>query len=41
MAQDLTPFDFIKSASQSKKDLIRGDDYPEITEKEYVPFIWV
>lgn len=39
MAQDLTPFDFIKSASQSKKDLIRGSDYPEQVEKQYTPYI--
>lgn len=39
MAQDLTPFDFIKSASQSKKDLIRGSDYPEQTEKQYTAYI--
>ena len=39
MAQDLTPFDFIKSASHHKKDLIRGSDYPEQVEKQYTPYI--
>lgn len=39
MAQDLTPFDFIKSASQTKKDLIRGSEYPEMAEKQYNAFI--
>lgn len=39
MAQDLTPFDFIKSASQTKKDLIRGSEYPEMMESQYNPFI--
>jgi hypothetical protein len=39
MAQDLTPFDFIKSVSHSKKDLIRGDDYPEQIEKQYNAYI--
>lgn len=39
MTQDLTPFDFVKSASHSKKDLIRDSDYPDYTEKQYVPFI--
>jgi hypothetical protein len=37
--QDLTPFDFVKSASHNKKDLIREADYPEQAEKQYVPFI--
>ena len=39
MAQDLTPFDFIKSVSHSKKDLIRGGDYPEQIEKQYNAYI--
>ena len=39
MAQDLTPFDFIKAVSHSKKDLIRGDDYPEQIEKQYNAYI--
>jgi hypothetical protein len=39
MAQDLTPFDFIKSVSQSKKDLIRESDYPEQVEKQYNAYI--
>lgn len=39
MAQDLTPFDFIKSVSQSKNDLIRESDYPEQVEKQYNAYI--
>jgi hypothetical protein len=39
LTKEFTPFDFINAASQSKKDLIRESDNPEITEKEYVPFI--
>jgi hypothetical protein len=39
MAQDLTPFDFIKSVSQSKKDLIRESDYPDQVEKQYNAYI--
>lgn len=39
MTQDLTPFDFIKSASHSKKDLIGDSDYPEQTEKQYNAYI--
>lgn len=39
MPQDLTPFDFIKSASHSKKDLIRESDYPEQIEKQYNAYI--
>jgi hypothetical protein len=39
MTKEFTPFDFVNAASQSKKDLIRDSDYPEMTEKEYVPFI--
>ncbi len=39
MAQDLTPFDFIKSVSHSKKDLIRESEYPEQIEKQYNAYI--
>ena len=39
MTQDLKPFDFVKSASHTKKDLVLGSDFPEQTEKQYVPFI--
>jgi Bacteriophage clamp loader A subunit len=39
MAQDLTPFDFIKSVSHSKKDLIRDSEYPEQIEKQYNAYI--
>lgn len=39
MAEKLTPFEFIKAASQSKKDLIKDDDYPEMAEKQYNAYI--
>lgn len=39
MAQDLTPFDFIKSASHNKKDIIRESEYPEHAEKQYNAYI--
>jgi hypothetical protein len=34
-----TPFDFINSASKSKKNLILEDDQPDVIEKQYVPYI--
>lgn len=39
MPQDLTPFDFIKSVSHSKKDLVKESDYPEQIEKQYNAYI--
>ena len=39
MTDKLTPFEFIKAASQSKKDLIGNNDYPEMAEKQYNAFI--
>jgi hypothetical protein len=39
MTKEYTPFDFVNAASFSKKDLILESEYPEMTEKEYVPFI--
>lgn len=39
MAKDLTPFDFIKSVSHNKKDLIRDSDYPAQMEKQYNAYI--
>jgi len=39
MTDKLTPFEFIKAASQSKKDLIGDDDHPEMAEKQYTAFI--
>ena len=35
----MTPFDFIKSVSHNKKDLILDSDYPAQTEKLYNAFI--
>lgn len=34
-----TPFDFIKSASQTKVDLVSTSENPEDVEKQYNPFI--
>lgn len=39
MAKDLTPFDFIKSVSHNKKDLIQGSEYPAQMEKQYNAYI--
>jgi hypothetical protein len=39
MPQDLGPFDFVKSASHNKKDLIRDAENPELAEKQYTPYI--
>lgn len=35
----MSPFDFINSVSQSKKDIIRNSDSPELAEKLYKPFL--
>ena len=37
--KDLSPFDFMNAASFSKKNLIGESDNPELTEKEYNPYI--
>jgi len=37
--KDLSPFDFMNAASFSKEDLIHDSEYPELTEKQYVPYI--
>lgn len=34
-----SPFDFIKAASETKKDLILSDDYPDDIEKMYTPYV--
>jgi len=39
MTKEHTPFDFINAASLSKKDLIGNSDYPDMIEKEYVPYM--
>ena len=39
LTKEHSPFDFINAASQSKKDLIGESDHPDLTEKEYVPYI--
>ena len=38
-AKDDMTFQFIASASKSKKDLIKDSEIPEETERKYVPFI--
>jgi Bacteriophage clamp loader A subunit len=35
----MTPFDFLKAINQSKEDLIRNSDSPEVAERDYKPFI--
>jgi hypothetical protein len=35
----MTPFDFLKAINQSKEDLIRSSDSPEVAERDYKPFI--
>lgn len=37
--KDLSPFDFMNAASFSKEDLIKDSEYPELTEKQYNPYI--
>jgi hypothetical protein len=37
--KDLSPFDFMNAASFSKEDLIHDSEYPELTEKQYVPYV--
>jgi len=39
MTKQLTPFDFMNAASLTKENLISDNDYPEMIEKEYVPYI--
>lgn len=39
MKNEFSPFDFMNAASDSKKDLIRESENPELTEKEYSAFI--
>ena len=35
----MTPFDFLKQINESKEDLIRNSDNPELAEKEYNAYI--
>lgn len=35
----MNPFDFINAINQSKKDLIRDSENPELAEKLYKPFV--
>lgn len=37
--KDLSPFDFMEAASFSKEDLIRNNESPEMTEKQYNAYI--
>lgn len=35
----ITPFDFVKSASNTKKHLLDDEEYPDEALKEYVPYV--
>jgi hypothetical protein len=37
--KEYSPFDFMNAVSLTKEDLIRNSDNPEMTEKEYVPYM--
>ena len=37
--KELNPFDFMNAASLSKQDLIGDSENPELTEKQYSPYI--
>ena len=39
MSKEYSPFDFMNAASFSKDDLISNSENPELTEKEYVPYM--
>ena len=39
MSEEYTPFDFIKSASFTKKDLVKESEVPYQTEKQYIPHV--
>jgi len=39
MSNEYSPFDFIKSASNTKQNLIAESDNPEYVEKQYNPFL--
>lgn len=36
---EFTPFDFMNAVSLTKKHLIQESDNPELTEKEYIPYM--
>ena len=39
--KEFTPFDFMNAVSDSKKDIIRGHENPEMAEKEYSSLAYV
>lgn len=39
MAKEYTPFDFMNAVSFSKQDLIGDAENPEMTEKEFIPYM--
>lgn len=39
MTTEYSPFDFIKSISSSKEDLVKTADHPDQVEKQYVPYV--
>ena len=41
MSKEFSPFDFMKAVSETKKDIIRDSDNPEMVEKEYDSYAYV
>lgn len=39
MAKEYNPFDFMNAVSFSKQDLIGDSENPEMTEKEFIPYM--
>ena len=39
MPKEYSPFDFMNAVSFSKEDLIRNSENPDMTEKEYTPYM--
>lgn len=39
MPKEFNPFDFMSAVSFSKEDVIRNSENPEMTEKEYPPYM--
>ena len=41
MSKEFSPFDFMNAASDSKKDIIRESENPDLAEKEYSSYSYV
>lgn len=41
MSKEYSPFDFMNAVSESKKDIIRENDNPEMIEKEYGEYMYI